>query len=473
MLVSSYLIAGLANPWAIGSSFQSLPEIPEDRRLHPQEAMASNSSALNKAIELVTKATEEDRAKNYKEALRLYEYGIEYFLHAIRYEAQSDKAKESIRNKCVQYLERAEKLKEYIKGASNGKKSVKEDDGGDGSDGNGEDPEKKKLMSQLEGAIMTERPNIKWSDVAGLESAKEALKEAVILPIKFPHMFTGKRKPWRGILLFGPPGTGKSYLAKAVATEAQNSAMLSVSSSHLVSKWLGESEKLVKSLFEMARAQAPAIIFIDEIDSLCSTRSENEADATRRIKTEFLVQMQGVNNDNDGILVLGATNIPWGLDPAIRRRFQKRIYIPLPEAPARTAMFKIHIGDTPNSLQEEDFRTLGLISEGYSGADISVVVQDALMQPVRKVQTATHFKKVSAPSRVDPNVMVHDYWTPCSPGDRGAKEMTWTDLQGDKLFEPTLTMDDLQLSMTQTKPTVNEADLVKHKQFMNDFGQEG
>merc|ERR1719266_2527141 len=107
-------------------------------------------------------------------------------------------------------------------------------------------------MSKLNEAIMVEKPDVKWSDVAGLYQAKESLKEAVILPIKFPHLFTGKRQPWRGILLFGPPGTGKSYLAKAVATEA-DSTFFSVSSSDLVSKWLGESEKLVKNLFEMAR----------------------------------------------------------------------------------------------------------------------------------------------------------------------------------------------------------------------------
>ncbi|XP_043937570.1 vacuolar protein sorting-associated protein 4A [Protopterus annectens] len=188
------------------------------------------------------------------------------------------------------------------------------------SDSEGENPEKKKLQEQLMGAIVMEKPNVRWNDVAGLESAKEALKEAVILPIKFPHLFTGKRTPWRGILLFGPPGTGKSYLAKAVATEANNSTFFSVSSSDLMSKWLGESEKLVKSLFELARQHKPSIIFIDEVDSLCGSRNENESEAARRIKTEFLVQMQGVGNNNDGILVLGATNIPWVLDSAIRRR---------------------------------------------------------------------------------------------------------------------------------------------------------
>lgn len=109
-------------------------------------------------------------------------------------------------------------------------------------DDDGEDPESKKLRSALAGAILSDKPNVKWEDVAGLESAKEALKEAVILPIKFPHLFTGKRQPWKGILLYGPPGTGKSYLAKAVATEA-NSTFFSVSSSDLVSKWMGESER--------------------------------------------------------------------------------------------------------------------------------------------------------------------------------------------------------------------------------------
>ena len=126
----------------------------------------------------------------------------------------------------------------------------------------------------------TERPNVKWDDVAGLEAAKEALKEAVILPVKFPQFFTGKRKPWSGILLYGPPGTGKSYLAKAVATEAA-STFFSISSSDLVSKWLGESEKLVNQLFTMARESAPSIVFIDEIDALCSSRGDGESEAAR------------------------------------------------------------------------------------------------------------------------------------------------------------------------------------------------
>ncbi|XP_034425002.1 vacuolar protein sorting-associated protein 4B-like [Hippoglossus hippoglossus] len=318
-----------------------------------------------------------------------------------------------------------------------------------------------------------EKPNIQWSDVAGLEGAKEALKEAIILPIKFPYLFTGKRTPWRGILLFGPPGTGKSYLAKAVATVANNSTFFSISSSDLVSKWLGESEKLVKNLFTLAREHKPSIIFIDEIDSLCGSRSENESEAARRIKTEFLVQMQGVGNNNDGVLVLGATNIPWTLDSAIRRRFEKRIYIPLPEKHARSFMFKLHLGSTPSSLSDSDFVTLGKKTDGYSGADISVIVRDALMQPVRKVQSATHLKRVRGPSRTDPNAIMDNLLTPCSSGDRNAIEMSWMDVPGEKLLEPIVCMSDMQRSLTSTKPTVNDQDLDKLKKFTDDFGQEG
>lgn len=127
---------------------------------------------------------------------------------------------------------------------------------------------------------------------------------------------------------------------------------------------MGDSERLVKSLFELARQNKPAVIFIDEIDSMVSNRSDGENESTRRIKTEFLVQMDGVGKDDDGILVLGATNIPWGIDPAARRRFQRKIYIPLPDEPARLAMFKLNVGSTPNNLMDDDFKKLAELSEG-------------------------------------------------------------------------------------------------------------
>ncbi|KAL7058759.1 hypothetical protein AAHC03_013093 [Spirometra sp. Aus1] len=435
------------------------------------------STHLQKGIDLVQQATAEDKNKNYEEALRLYQIGVEHLLHAMRYEAQGEKSKDAVRRKVAQYLERAEKIKDYLSTPKEDKTSnggaIEKKRTGNSKDDKEDDGEKTKLQSQLQGAIVMEKPNIRWDDVAGLDLAKEALKEAVILPIKFPHLFTGKRTPWRGILLYGPPGTGKSYLAKAVATEANNSTFFSISSSDLVSKWLGESEKLVKNLFELARQNRPSIVFIDEVDSLCGSRNENESESARRIKTEFLVQMQGVNNDNENVLVLGATNIPWTLDSAIRRRFEKRIYIPLPEAPARAQMFKLHLGTTPHSLTEADFRELGNRTQGYSGADICIVVRDALMAPIRKVQSATHFKKVSGPSPTNKDVIVHDLLTPCSPGDPDGIEMDWTSIASDKLKEPIVSRDDMIHSLERSKPTVNEDDLKKLRKFTEDFGQEG
>ncbi|GFS23490.1 vacuolar protein sorting-associated protein 4B [Elysia marginata] len=223
----------------------------------------------------------------------------------------------------------------------------------------------------------------------------------------------------------------------------------------------------------MARDKKPSIIFIDEGDALCSSRSENESESARRIKTEFLVQMQGVGNDNDGVLVLGATNIPWSLDSAIKRRFEKRIYIPLPEAPARSNIFRLSLGSTPHSLTEHDIKELGMRTEGYSGADINIVVRDALMQPVRKVQTATHFRRVRGPSRDNPDVMEDDLLTPCSPGAPGAMEMTWMEVPGNKLLEPIVSMSDMLMALSNTKPSVNENDLKRLEEFTEDFGMEG
>lgn len=430
----------------------------------------SGGDFLSKGIDLVQKAIDADTATRYEEAYKLYYNGLDYLMLAIKYE-KNPKSKELIKSKFTEYLTRAEQLKDHLEkqlkstaenSASNGSTKAKKSGDGGGDD---DDADTKKLRGALAGAILSEKPNVKWDDIAGLESAKEALKEAVILPVRFPQLFKGNRKPTSGLLLYGPPGTGKSYLAKAVATEA-NSTFFSVSSSDLVSKWMGESERLVKQLFTMARENKPSIIFIDEVDALCGPRGEGESEALRRIKTELLVQMNGVGNDSQGVLVLGATNIPWQLDAAIRRRFERRIYIPLPDEDARTRMFEINIGDVACECSPQDYKTLASMTEGYSGHDVAVVVRDALMQPIRKIQQATHFKPIIDEEGAEK-------LTPCSPGDEGAKEMSWQDIETDQLLEPGLTIKDFIKSIKSNRPTVNDADIKNHIQFTTDFGQEG
>ncbi|RAK99876.1 AAA family ATPase VPS4 [Aspergillus ibericus CBS 121593] len=432
----------------------------------------SNTDFLGRAIDTVKKAIEHDNEGEYEKAYQLYYSSLELFMLALKWE-KNPKSKEMIRAKAGEYMDRAEKLKNHLASLDNRKKpSAVGANGkvaqGSGKGGNqeddGEDAESKKLRSALAGAILSDKPNVQWEDVAGLESAKEALKEAVILPIKFPHLFTGKRQPWKGILLYGPPGTGKSYLAKAVATEA-NSTFFSVSSSDLVSKWMGESERLVKQLFNMARENKPAIIFIDEVDALCGPRGEGESEASRRIKTELLVQMDGVGKDSKGVLILGATNIPWQLDAAIRRRFQRRVHISLPDINARMKMFMLAVGSTPCELTQADYRTLAEMSEGYSGSDISIAVQDALMQPIRKIQTATHYKKVILEGV--------EKLTPCSPGDEGAMEMTWTAVEAEQLLEPPLILKDFIKAVRNSRPTVSQEDLQRNSEWTKEFGSEG
>ena len=430
----------------------------------------SSGDFLTKGIELVQKAIDADTATRYEEAYKLYYNGLDYLMLAIKYEKNA-KSKELIKSKFTEYLTRAEQLKDHLEKQSQKSNSAENSASGGSTrakkngDGDDDDADTKKLRGALAGAILLEKPNVAWLDIAGLEGAKEALKEAVILPVKFPQLFTGKRKPTSGILLYGPPGTGNSYLAKAVATEA-NSTFFSVSSSDLVSKWMGESERLVKQLFTMARENKPAIIFIDEVDALCGPRGEGESEALRRIKTELLVQMNGVGNDSSGVLVLGATNIPWQLDAAVRRRFERRIYIALPDAEARTRMFELNIGDVPCECSPLDYQALAAMTEGYSGHDIAVVVRDALMQPIRKIQQATHFKKVLLEDG-------SEKLTPCSPGDDGAIEMSWQNVETDQLLEPDLTIKDFIKLIKSNRPTVNAADIENHTKFTEDFGQEG
>lgn len=236
----------------------------------------------------------------------------------------------------------------------------------------------------IESSMLDHRPSVRWDDISGLQEAKRSLTEAVVLPSQRPELFRGLRAPTRGILLYGPPGTGKTLLAKALACQARSS-FFSISSSSLTSKYMGDSEKMVKELFSCAREKQPSIIFIDEIDSILSQRSADEHEASRRLKSEFLVQFDGMKSSEDRIVCVGATNRPQDLDEAVRRRFTKRIYIPLPDRTCRKDILTKLLKGQRSNLSRLEIQQLVEDTDGYSGADLKALAHEAAMFPIRRL----------------------------------------------------------------------------------------
>ncbi|WOG90817.1 hypothetical protein DCAR_0310063 [Daucus carota subsp. sativus] len=226
---------------------------------------------------------------------------------------------------------------------------------------------------------------VTFEDIGSLEETKESLQELVMLPLRRPDLFTGGLlKPCRGILLFGPPGTGKTMMAKAIAREA-GASFINVSMSTITSKWFGEDEKNVRALFTLAAKVSPTIIFVDEVDSMLGQRTRvGEHEAMRKIKNEFMTHWDGLlSKANERILVLAATNRPFDLDEAIIRRFERRIMVGLPTADSREKILRTLLAK--EKVDELDFKELAMMTEGYSGSDLKIFCTTAAYRPVREL----------------------------------------------------------------------------------------
>ena len=275
---------------------------------------------------------------------------------------------------------------------------------GDGPDG--------ELIEMVEREVMEKNPNVKFEDIAELEGAKNTLKEAVLLPLLMPDFFRGIRRPWKGVLLYGPPGTGKTLLAKALATQGKTTFF----------------NVLVRILFEMARFYAPSTIFIDEVDSIGQKRSDGDSEASRKVMAEVLVQMDGVSGKLDQedlsieelkkniVMVMGATNLPWDLDDALRRRFEKRVYIPLPNSVGRREMF--HINMKGIKVQDDlDLDKLVQLTDGYSGADIANVCREASLMQMRRKLMKTGGRLNFTMIKNNPSCLMNELDAPVSQTD--------------------------------------------------------
>ncbi|CAG9800374.1 unnamed protein product [Chironomus riparius] len=242
-----------------------------------------------------------------------------------------------------------------------------------------------KLVQTIMDEIIEGGQKVEFNDIAGNEAAKQALKEMVILPAVRPELFTGLRTPAKGLLLFGPPGNGKTLLARAVANECA-ATFFSISAASLTSKYVGDGEKMVRALFSVARELQPSIIFIDEIDSLLSERSQSEHEASRRLKTEFLIQFDGLptnSTESEKIVVMAATNRPTDLDEAALRRFPKRVYVTLPDFDTRLVLLSSLLQKQNSPLKEDELKILARATEGYSGSDLTALARDAALEPIR------------------------------------------------------------------------------------------
>ncbi len=244
-------------------------------------------------------------------------------------------------------------------------------------------------------AELPERPTLTFADVGGMERVKEEVRMKIILPLQQPELFKAYgKKVGGGILLYGPPGCGKTYLARATAGEVQ-AGFLAVGISEILDLWVGQSEKNLHAIFEQARANRPCVLFFDEVDALGANRTDMLKSGGRQIINQFLSELDGVSAANEGVLILAATNAPWHLDPAFRRpgRFDRILFVPPPDLPARAAILRLLLKGKP--VEAIDFDALAKKTEGFSGADLKAVVDVAVEARLRDAMKAGRLQPLS------------------------------------------------------------------------------
>jgi len=331
--------------------------------------MKMSKTLYNLAKEAATKAVQFDSEGNKELAITYYLQAYDHLISLIKY-TENKRLKEFYLERAENYIDRSYDLK--TRKVHRSVQAVPSE----------MDEEKRQAILST---VIPEKPNVKWEDVAGLKTAKQAIEDSIILPLKHPDLFEGMPS-WKGILLFGPPGCGKTLIARAAATEC-DATFFNLSSADLMVKWVGDSEQRIKTLFQVAKETQPSIIFLDEIDALGVKRTGEESGVSTRVLSQLLQGMDGVTSRvDDRIMVLGATNRPWNIDSALLRRFDKRIMIPLPDVITRKVIFKITIRNMPRlSLSEDvDLDELATLTVGYTGDDIKKICMDAWYIPIHE-----------------------------------------------------------------------------------------
>jgi SpoVK/Ycf46/Vps4 family AAA+-type ATPase len=343
--------------------------------------MSASNELEKAATAYALDAVRLDKQGQKGRAITLYQKAIESLLQLVQLYPEYGLNKVYVQ-RAIAYQERIKALQGSVSSTEMNQAAEDAADGNDGGAATMDGPNPGASgKSNAEELVITEKPNVTWAEVVGLDVAKKAVKEAIVYPVQRPDLFP---LGWpRGILLFGPPGCGKTLLAAAVATEI-DANFYSIDAASIMSKWLGEAEQNVAKLFTSARKSAndgrPAIVFVDELDSLMGNHS-NEVGGEIRVKNQFLKEMDGIMDKGKAlhVYVIGATNKPWDLDWAFIRRFQKRILVPLADHSTRLNMLKHYTG-TLTVGQDVDLDELARLSEGFSGSDIRDVCQSVQLK---------------------------------------------------------------------------------------------
>lgn len=424
--------------------------------------MMQPNDYVTKAANYVKQAQAAEERNSLEEALGHYEQAL-LVIKAILQNKQCTYLGKSITHYAETCLARAEQIREAI---SNGEPlpiTHQQQQQGNTEKARKvggaqcEDEEKSAMMQQLGLTRMNPSDfNVAWADIIGMDSVKTLLSEAIRLPKEMPHIFTGNREPTRSVLLYGPPGTGKSMIGKAMACEA-GVPFFAVSSAELISKYVGESEKQVKLLFEMVKGAKPCVLFLDEVDALCGDREASHSNSTKTVQ-QFLTQLDGMSNTGnmDGVFVLACTNLPWALDEAMRRRLEYRLYIGLPTLEERVQMLRHYVSKNEHCVTDAQFLEIAeKYTENFSASDIQKLCKKAATRATGLITSATHFLRLPEAR-----------FTPSDADNPNAVAMTYIQIKNKALIvPPSLSYDHIMEELRHTGSTVDVKKLTKYKEW--------